>query len=512
MKGYMGISGEMVHDAAHCVLDKSGNIIFAGMWERVCGFKHAGWIDFNYQEAFVKKFAEYKPSGNRMWKEERRFFNSPHKSLRLTEIETTDWRAIPNPGVPWHQLFPLARDPKDWTDIPHHLTHAVAAFATRPKNFDREDCVMVAIDGLGEWRSAAVFDNKFEVKHQLGYLDSIGDMYGSLTRMLGYEFGEDYLVMGLSCYGEPVAFDQILEIWDSIPTWVLEDPEPWKDYNHEKKIAIKDEYIARIIGPLLELKREDAAASLQKLTEHNIYKIMVEARKYGSKLCYSGGCAQNIIANTKIRDLFDDVWIDVNPSDGGCAIGSAAWMYMQDTGKDRINWEHPFLGDNIEGKLDPEMVVRDLLKHKITGVANGKAEFSPRAYGNRSLLADVRYDVKDTVNTIKQRQKFRPFAPAILEEHADEYFEGHVNEWMQYTALAKHDYTSVTHIDGTARVQLVPKDSTTVLRKILECYYDRTGVPMLLNTSLNIRGKPMVDNLDQAMQFEHRYGVKVFTS
>ena len=151
-----------------------------------------------------------------------------------------------------------------------------------------------------------------------------------------------------------------------------------------------------------------------------------------------------------------------------------------------------------------------MLKRKVVGVANGKAEFGPRALGNRSLLGDVRYDIKDTVNGIKRRQKFRPFAPAILEEYYDKYFEGYGNEYMQYTVQAKHDYNSVTHVDGTARVQIVRADSTSALRPILEEYYERTGVPMLLNTSLNIKGEPMVNTRTDAEKFQTNYGVRVF--
>ena len=126
------------------------------------------------------------------------------------------------------------------------------------------------------------------------------------------------------------------------------------------------------------------------------------------------------------------------------------------------------------------------------------------------MLGDVRYDIKDTVNTIKRRQKFRPFAPAILEEYVDEYFEGFANEYMQYVSKAKHDYNSVSHVDGTARVQVVRKDSTSILRPILETYYEATKVPMLLNTSLNIKGQPMVNTWEDAQEFEKNYGVKVF--
>ena len=145
------------------------------------------------------------------------------------------------------------------------------------------------------------------------------------------------------------------------------------------------------------------------------------------------------------------------------------------------------------------------------GVANGRAEYGPRALGNRSLLADPRKkDIKDKINNIKKRQKFRPFAPAILEEWADKYFTGPKNEYMQYVSKANHDFNSVTHVDGTARVQVVKKDCKSVLRKILEEWYEKTNCPMLLNTSLNIKGLPMVNNIIDAKRFEKLYKVKVW--
>ena len=130
--------------------------------------------------------------------------------------------------------------------------------------------------------------------------------------------------------------------------------------------------------------------------------------------------------------------------------------------------------------------------------------------GNRSLLGDVRHNIKRGVNRIKKRQQFRPFAPAILSEFADEYFEGITNPYMQYVAKAKHDYSSVVHVDGTSRVQTVEPDCPSVLRRILEEYYERTGIPMLLNTSLNIKGQPIVDTWKDAVEFEKKYGVPVF--
>ena len=219
-------------------------------------------------------------------------------------------------------------------------------------------------------------------------------------------------------------------------------------------------------------------------------------------LILMGGCALNCVANSKIKGK--NIWIMPSPGDAGSSLGASALK------QGKIKWDNPYLGYNIERLINPKEVVDDLLENKIVGVANGRAEFGPRALGNRSLLGDPRYDIKDTVNEIKKREKFRPFAPAILEEFADEYFEGPMNRYMQFVANAKHDYKSVTHVDGTARVQVVEKDCKSVIRPILEEFYEKTGVPMLLNTSLNIKGKPMVNTEKDANKFTERYNINVW--
>ena len=177
---------------------------------------------------------------------------------------------------------------------------------------------------------------------------------------------------------------------------------------------------------------------------------------------------------------------------------------------EKLNWKHPYLGYNIRKEINVKEVVKHLIDYSYCGIANGRAEFGPRALGNRSFIADPRRDIKDTVNQIKRRQKFRPFAPAILEEYASEYFEGPMNRYMQFIAKAKHDYSSVTHVDGTARVQIVEKNNVSVIRPILEEWYEKTGCPMLLNTSLNIKGQPIVNDWDDAKKFMEKYNVAVF--
>jgi carbamoyltransferase len=177
----------------------------------------------------------------------------------------------------------------------------------------------------------------------------------------------------------------------------------------------------------------------------------------------------------------------------------------------------PYIGYDMGHETSNMDIADYLLEHKICGVAQDKAEFGPRALGNRSLLADPRGpDIKDKVNAIKQRQEFRPFAPAILEELADTYFDmpsgWSSSRYMQTVARCRTPelFPAIIHRDGSSRVQTVPKDGSR-FRKLLEIWYDQTGCPILLNTSLNIKGQPMVNNHDDAKLFERTYGIRVFT-
>jgi carbamoyltransferase len=181
----------------------------------------------------------------------------------------------------------------------------------------------------------------------------------------------------------------------------------------------------------------------------------------------------------------------------------------------RIDWRDAFLGHDIGGAYPVNAILDELVTNRIVGVASGRAEFGPRALGNRSLLADPRGpDIKNQVNGIKRRQQFRPFAPVILEEHVDMYFDmprGFPNSrYMQCIARCRHPhiFPAIIHTDHTSRVQTVPRDGSGI-RQLLEKWYVMTGCPMLLNTSLNIRGEPMVNDRKDADRFEQLYGVKV---
>lgn len=366
------------------------------------------------------------------------------------------------------------------TDIEynHYETHAWAGWSTAP--FD--DCDILCIDAIGEKETAAVFevrDKKFTKTWELKYPESYGLAYSAVTAALGYKpMEEEYIVMGLAAYGKPQYKGRMF--------WQL-----WRDNNHKG-----------LTQPLPDRSPEDIAASIQHAYELWLLEL-VDKYCTHDNLILMGGCALNCVANSKIKGK--NIWIMPNPGDAGSALGAAARHYGG-----KINWNGPYLGTIIESDVNAAEVARHLYQYGVCGVATGAAEFGPRALGNRSLIADPRLDIKDTVNEIKRRQKFRPFAPAILEEFADQFFEGPMNEYMQFVAKAKHDYKSVTHVDGTARVQVVKPDCRSVIRSILEEWYELTGCPMLLNTSLNIKGKPMVDTLDHAKQWEKNYGVRVF--
>lgn len=491
---FFGYAGYTFHDAGVSIIDEHGDIEFASLSERYTQKKHDNDIP-DVLWSMAKEGDVF--SQQEDWNSRNIFRGNNRITTRLTNnYQNLKW---------WKQHPQFHKS----LNVGHHRCHAASALYTRPwKSVD--DTVIVTCDGSGEYQSMTIQNNKFKILHDQVFPISIGYLWAAFTQSLGMKPNEDeYVVMGLASYGEPVIGEDLIDIFYSMP----EIKFPETGYHDTNEIEmIKNASLKKICNIMLKrCNRQDAAASLQYLTNHYFCEdVMKKARKLGSKLVFSGGVAQNIVANTVIRDMFDDVWIDVNPGDGGASLGSAAFNYCKHTGKDKINWKDPYLGYDIKNQIDAEEIVEYILKHKICGIANGRAEFSYRAYGNRSLIADVRYDIKDTVNDIKQRQRYRPFAPAVLAEHSHKYFEGHMNKYMQYTCKSLHDYTSVTHVDGTARVQLVDKDCKSILRRILEVYYERTGVPMLLNTSLNIRGQPMVNDEQQAKDFEKRYGVKVF--
>lgn len=350
----------------------------------------------------------------------------------------------------------------------HHESHAAAGYFTAP--FD--DCNILVVDAIGEWDTITLWDG-MRLLRQWRYPYSLGLVYSAITQRIGLVPNRDeYITMGMAAFGEPV---------------------------HDLS-GLLERNLHRGCPDLLPSARpEDLAASVQALYEDKLLELVAMCPK--ENLVLMGGCALNCVANSKITGK--NLWIMPNPGDAGSALGAAALVTRR-----HLDWVDPYLGHQLP-RSNPREIVCELAENRMCGVASERAEFGPRALGNRSLLADCRYDIKDTVNSLKRRQRFRPFAPAILQEHASEYFEGPMNAYMQFTSKAMHDYASVTHVDGTARVQVVPPDCSSVLRQVLEEWYERTGVPMLLNTSLNIKDEPIVNDAADVTRFRDRHAVNV---
>jgi carbamoyltransferase len=384
--------------------------------------------------------------------------------------------------------------------ISHHLSHAAGGYYT--SGFD--DATVICIDSIGEFETYTAYTGRgtsLNKVYSQGYPDSVGLWYSAMTQRVGLKPNEDeYILMGMAAYGNPKRLYQ--DILDDFVNYVHQGEVRFKHNLHQGCKWWKPELTT-------EQDMFDIAAATQKVYE----MILEELLRYWSKLLPSrnlvlmGGCALNCSANHIAYKYFDNVWIMPNPGDAGSAIGCVLAKKRK-----HIKFNNAYLGYNIEGGYPVEDILKELKRTGICGVASGPAEYGPRALGNRSLLADPRgSDIKDRVNDIKQRQRFRPFAPVILSEHYDKHFDGRANEYMQFTACCKHPdlYPAIVHADGTSRVQVVPKNNSGI-RKLLEAWYEATGCPMLLNTSLNIKGKPIVNNKRDAILFEQEYNVKVF--
>jgi carbamoyltransferase len=386
----------------------------------------------------------------------------------------------------------------------HHLSHAAAGFQTSPY----DDATVVVIDAIGEFDTISIW-NAYYDKNGIAtykklwtkkYPDSIGLFYSAMTERVGLRpLDEEYILMGMAAYGTSKSIDKM-------STALIES---YKD------ITFKDNLHTGVSTDFLEdVDEMSIATSTQLIAEQLIMNVISKAKMLGASknLVYGGGVALNCLANRLLGDYYENIWIMPNPGDAGSSLGAACLGYRK-----RVNWSDSFIGHCIEGSYPTNDILDRLLSDRIVGVASGRAEFGPRALGNRSLLADPRgQEIKDKVNEIKRRQKFRPFAPVILEEYVDDYFDmprGFNNSrYMQVIARCRHPqlFPAIVHHDGTSRVQTVPKDGSGI-RELLEKWYILTGCPMLLNTSLNIRGEPMVNDREDADRFEKLYNVKVIS-
>ena len=396
------------------------------------------------------------------------------------------------------------------TYVDHHKSHAAAGYYTS----GMDNAAVVVLDAIGEFTTYSVWEGNGKVLRKLTtleYPNSLGLFYSAMTQRCHLTPNEEeYILMGMSAYGNPSRLTRdILSDFVQLPN---------DDYQHAFRIKKNLHRGCQDWRPdLIVNDTFDIAAATQAVYEMAFERVLQQAAQMtGSRnLVLMGGCALNCLANRLTGKYFEKTWIMPNPGDAGSAIGAVLAK--------KPNWAikpmhfTPYLGYDISSTTPNEKIVEYIQQNKICGLARGKAEFGPRALGNRSLLADPRgLDIKDQVNAIKQRQEFRPFAPAILAEMVHDYFDmpagwSSGSPYMQVVARCKrpNDFPAIVHVDGTSRVQTVEDDGSP-FRKLLELWYARTGCPMLLNTSLNIKGQPMVNDAADARNFEHQYGVKVF--
>jgi carbamoyltransferase len=484
------------HDAAMAVVD-GRDILWAAHSERYSKIKNDHYLN----QAIVDEAMTYGPFDKVV------YYERPF-SKKMRQARAGQWSEVfQTKNLPSQHLKQFGIKIDQYVD--HHESHAAGSFFTSPFS----DAMVLCVDAIGEWDTMTVWTGKgrqLVKQDSMRYPHSLGLLYSAFTQRVGLKpCEEEYILMGMSAYGKIKYRDAIYH--DLI------------DYSTFKM----KRNLHRGLGDWMPgADPMDLAASIQKVTEeillgmwrHSVRFIPQGQRavsQFGDKrnLCYSGGVALNCVANAVLMNqgVFEDCWIMPNPGDAGSSLGCIAASE-----KKHLNWRNPFLGHNIEGEYPIDTIIKELTENKMVGVANGRAEFGPRALGNRSLLADPRGpEIKDLVNRIKRRQAFRPFAPAILEEDVNDYFElpkGVINTpYMQHTALCLrgNEFPGILHCDGTSRVQTVSKTDNPGFYELLKQWKKKTGCPMLLNTSLNIKGEPIVNDKMDAKRFETKYNVKV---
>lgn len=428
--------------------------------------------------------------------------------------------------------------------VPHHLAHAASAYL--PSGFD-ESLVLVA-DGLGERNSTSIMIARpegYEVLDELPAHSSLGLLYGLFTLYLGFWFGDgEYKVMGLAPYGDAARYaDVIMDNWVvlepggrySLPILLENTTEHDKETYRSALSAME-----RLLGPRrgedepLEQRHMDIAAGLQSVVQAVQMHVLRHFRRVTGlrRLCIAGGVGLNCVANGVLlrSNLFEDIYVQPAAGDDGAALGAALYAAQVRDGLTSVPRD-PLLGPGsseqerraavatVSGVQVREFGSTDELVGEVAALIDGGAivgwfqgrmEFGPRALGNRSILADPRRaDMRDRINAlVKKRESFRPFAPAVLAEEATDWFEVESKDVHRFADMLFVAYTrkaragqlpATTHVDGSARVQAVSPDSNPLFHQLINAFRARTGVPVLLNTSFNVRGQPIVRTAREAV-------------
>ncbi len=433
----------------------------------------------------------------------------------------------------------------------HHVSHAAAAFYPSP--FER--AAILTFDGVGEWATSSIgvgHGRRIELLAEMRFPDSLGLLYSAFTSHAGFRVNSgEYKLMGLAPFGEPVYRDRILdELIDLAPDGSFRMNLRYFDYLAGRRMtnrrfdALFDGPARDPDGPITQRDRDLAASAQDVVTEVVLRMARHAADLTGeSRAVLAGGVALNAVANGRLAQegIFEDIWIQPAAGDAGSAIGCALWAWHEVLGNDRrADGSHDgmsgaYLGpwypaDDIERELsaaqrpyerfadrrDRDRRIAALIDDgNVVGVFQGRMEFGPRALGHRSIVADPRSPTMQRVlnERIKRRESFRPFAPAVLAEHAGEWFElagdspymlivsavsGHERADADatgsvYDALAgvRSTLPAVTHVDGSARIQTVDHERAPDFWGILQAFYERTSCPVLVNTSFNVRGEPI---------------------
>ena len=402
----------------------------------------------------------------------------------------------------------------------HHESHAASAFYCSPF----EEAAILTLDGVGEWATAAKGigrGGEITLTHEIHFPHSLGLLYTAFTYYLGFKVNSgEYKVMGLAPYGKPVYFDLIMDrLIDVKADGSFKLNMDYFAYTH-KLTMINKKFNDLFSGPprtpetWLNQREFDIAASIQRVTEEVVLRLCrsLHAETGLDNLCLAGGVALNCVANGKIikQTPFKDIYVQPAAGDAGGAVGVAQLIWHRYLGRER---KHPlpdaYLGPEYSAEkgvpyreLDPETLVSNvarLIEEKnVIGWFQGRMEFGPRALGGRSILGDARDpEMRNIVNRrIKFREGFRPFAPTVTLEGCPEWFE--LDQPSPYMLLVadvregKRVIPSVTHVDNSARIQTVSEAENPLYYRLLKAFEARTGVPVIINTSFNVRGEPIV--------------------
>ena len=521
------------HDAAACLVD-NGNIIAAAEEERFTRKKHDNAfpykaIDYCLQEGNCKpEDIDY------VYFYEKPFlkFERLIKTSLITGKFDTLFPTLPKymgerlfvPDI----LKNMGFKSKVYF-LEHHLSHAASSFFCSPFS----EAAIVTLDGVGEWATTTIGsgkDKSIEILQEIQYPQSLGLFYAAITAFLGFRVNEDeYKVMGMASYGKPTYMDKMNELIKLNEDGSYELNMEYFQF-HTSSESMFTPKLSELLGEPripngpIDKRHEDIAASVQHCLEmalDNILKKAYELTKQ-ENLCLAGGIALNGVANFKCfkKSPFKKIFIQPAAGDSGGALGAAMYGYLTRSSEPRkiIKRHGSLLGPQfsndrikeslIKNKADfEEMETNELIKKgaallaegKVGGLFQGRMEFGPRALGCRSILADPRKaEMKDILNAkVKFREGFRPFAPAVLEEKTQEYFD--IDFEAPYMLLvpevleSKRDViAAVTHVDGTARPQTVRREDNPFYYDIINEFGKLTGVYVLVNTSYNLSGEPIV--------------------